>query len=295
MGYIEDYLDRLRRELKGCDPALRQDALFDAEEYLRTALAESEELSESEAFRAVEERYGSAAETASAYREIEARLSPLWPPESRPQTRSKARRFFGIFGESRAWGAFLYMLSAGVTGGVYGIWSLTGGTGALLCSIFIFGIPVAGLFLFSIRGMALLEGRLVQALLGVRMPWRPVFIRRGIGWGEKIKLLFTESQTWKALIYAFLQLPIGLAYSFFIALALALSLSFIGAPILELVFELPLELFGSEAFTPVWMLPLVSLAGIIMLPLILHAARWIGNLHGRYAKAMLVKDGGRRK
>lgn len=291
MGQIQDYLDRLRTELKGCDPSLLQDALFDAEDHLRTALESAREdnadLDEAEVFRKIVERYGSPMETAQAYRDIEARLSPVWPSESRP--RSPAGRFFGILGEPRAWGAFLYMLFAFLTGGVYGFWSLIGGAGALLCSIFIFGIPVAGLFMFSIRGLALLEGRLVQALLGVRMPWRPVFIQSGIGWGMKIKLLFTESQSWRALIYSLLQLPLGFAYSLFIALALALSLSFIAAPLLELVFELPLELFGNEAFTPVWLLPVVSLTGIFMLPLILHAARWIGKIHGRYAKSMLVR------
>jgi len=291
MEHIQAYLDRLRAELKGCDPALLQDALFDAEDHLRTALEgvreDSGNLDEAEAFRKIVERYGSPMETAQAYRDIEARLSPIWPSESRP--RSAVGRFFGILGEPRAWGAFLYMLFAFLTGGVYGFWSLIGSAGALLCSIFIFGIPVAGLFMFSIRGLALLEGRLVQALLGVRMPWRPVFIQSGIGWGMKIKLLFSESQSWKALIYSLLQLPLGFAYSLFIVLALSLSLSFIAAPLLELVFELPLELFGMDTFTPVWLLPVVCLAGIFMLPLILHAARWVGKIHGRYAKAMLVR------
>ena len=37
---IADYLDRLRRALAGADPALVQDALYDAEEYLRSELAE---------------------------------------------------------------------------------------------------------------------------------------------------------------------------------------------------------------------------------------------------------------
>ena len=37
---IPDYLDRLRRALAGAAPALVQDALYDAEEYLRSELAE---------------------------------------------------------------------------------------------------------------------------------------------------------------------------------------------------------------------------------------------------------------
>ena len=41
--------------------------------------------------------------------------------------------------------------------------------------IMIFGIPLAALIFLSFRGLAWLEGRIVEALLGVRMPRRPVF------------------------------------------------------------------------------------------------------------------------
>ena len=37
---IPEYLDQLRAALAGADPALVQDALYDAEEYLRSELAE---------------------------------------------------------------------------------------------------------------------------------------------------------------------------------------------------------------------------------------------------------------
>ena len=37
---IEGYLAQLRGALAGADPALAQDALYDAEEYLRSAAAE---------------------------------------------------------------------------------------------------------------------------------------------------------------------------------------------------------------------------------------------------------------
>ena len=38
---VEQYLDLLRAELQGADPALIQDALYDAEEHLRAELAQS--------------------------------------------------------------------------------------------------------------------------------------------------------------------------------------------------------------------------------------------------------------
>ena len=38
---IPEYLEQLRYELRSADPALLQDALYDAEEYLRSELAEN--------------------------------------------------------------------------------------------------------------------------------------------------------------------------------------------------------------------------------------------------------------
>src|SRR3546814_16957995 len=43
---IAEYLDQLRRALAGADPALVQDALYDAEEYLRSEMAANLDQSE---------------------------------------------------------------------------------------------------------------------------------------------------------------------------------------------------------------------------------------------------------
>ena len=58
---IPEYLDRLRRALAGADPALVQDALYDAEEYLRSELAENPGRSEAEVIAAVAGSYGAPA------------------------------------------------------------------------------------------------------------------------------------------------------------------------------------------------------------------------------------------
>src|SRR5690606_31464751 len=50
---IPEYLDHLRRALAGADPAMIQDALYDAEEYLRSELAENPGKSEAEVIAAV--------------------------------------------------------------------------------------------------------------------------------------------------------------------------------------------------------------------------------------------------
>lgn len=290
---IDEYLTQLKQELKGSDPALVQDALSDAEDHLRTALKnslkDSPNLAETEALQSIIQQYGNPTEVASAYKEVEIRLAPALTPlmPSRPQ--SSFARFIGVVAEPRAWGAFLYTLFSFLTGIIYCAWAVTGGSFSFLSLLFIIGIPIAGLFLLSLRGIALIEGRIVEALLGVRMPRKSLFVSLDLKWTEKLKALFTELHTWKSLLYLVLQFPLGILYFFLIWGLFVFSVSFITSPVLELGFHLPLELLGTDTFTPVWLLPIVCIAGLFMLPLALHLAKLVGKLHGSYAKIMLVR------
>ena len=70
---VETYLKELRDELAGADPALVQDALYDAEEHLLAELAAAQGKAEdaafypNEAFSSIVERYGTPKEVAAAY------------------------------------------------------------------------------------------------------------------------------------------------------------------------------------------------------------------------------------
>ncbi len=290
---VNEYLAQLKKELEGCDLALLQDALSDAEGHLRMALEEAlsnkPSLSETEAMASIIEKYGNPKEIASAYRTIESRTSTALAVSRTKETRSSWARFFGVLAEPRAWGAFFYMLLSFITGFVFGGWALIAGIISLSTLVFIIGIPIFGLFLISIRGIALLEGRIVEALLGIRMPRRSLFLDKNLSWKEMFMALIKESYTWKALLYAALQFPLGLIYSLGILLLFTASLSFIVSPVLELIFHIPMDLFGDDIFTPVWFLPIVCIAGFFLLPLTFHLARWVGKVHGKYAKSMLVR------
>jgi len=290
---IEEYLEKLKKELKGSDPALTQDALFDAEEYLRTALEESVEntpgISEEEALQPLVERYGSPAEVASAYKEIESRVRPALTVSESRISRPQRAKLFGVITDAQAWGAFLYMLLSGITGCIFGMWALLGTAVSFFTLILIIGIPVTGLFLLSIRGIALIEGRIVEALLGLRMPRKPLFVQRHLSWSEKFKALITESHTWKALAYMILRFPLGFLY-FVIAVGLtSFSLKCFLYPLWYWGLGRPLITFSQPVYPPVWSIPLISLAGLIMFPLILHLAKFAGKLHARFAKFMLVR------
>ncbi len=290
---VTEYLKELKKELEGCDPALIQDALSDAEGHLRMALDEalSSEpgVSESEAITPIIDKYGNPKEIASAYRAVESRTSPSLAVPRRKEMRSSLARFFGVLAEPKAWGAFFYMLLSFVTGIVFGGWALAAGFVSLGSLVFIIGLPLFGLFLLSIRGIALLEGRIVEALLGIRMPRRPLFHNRSLGWTDKYIALVKDSYSWKALMYAVLLFPLGFIYFAVFSLLLVFSLSFITSPVLELVFRVPLDLFGDNVFTPVWFLPVVCIGGFFLLPLTFHFAKLVGKVHGRFAKSMLVK------
>jgi len=71
---IDEYLKQLRQALEGQDPALIQDALYDAEEYLRAEVAAHPDKSESDVLELIASTYGAPDEVAAAYRDTEAKV-----------------------------------------------------------------------------------------------------------------------------------------------------------------------------------------------------------------------------
>lgn len=290
---IDEYLDALKNEMQGNDPALLQDALADAREHLSTALAVVREqnigLKEADALKPIIEEYGTPEETASAYKEVERRTSPAL--KQPVKSRSWFVRFFGVYADARAWGALLYMLIAFVTGVFYFTWAVTGLSLSISFAIFIFGLPFALLFLLSVRGLALLEGRLVEALLGVRMPRRPLFSHQGMKWFDRLKALVTDRATWLMLVYMIVQFVFGTVYFVVLVTVLSFSLSFIAIPFLQEILHEPfINLDGARYFIPIWSYPLFVLSGFLLWTIFMNVARGVGQLHGRFAKWLLVSE-----
>ena len=290
---IDEYLDALKNEMKDADPAVVQDALADAREHLSTALEvvreASPETSEVDALGKIIEEYGSPEETASAYREVERRTSPALKQAIKP--RSLLGRFFGVYTDPRAWGALLYMFIAFVTGIFYFTWAVTGVSVSISFLIFIFGFPIALLFLLSVRGLALLEGRLVEALLGVRMPRRPLFSHQEMKWFDRLKALLTDKATWLMLVYMVLQFVLGIVYFVLIVTLFSLSVSLIAIPIMqEWLGQGAVYVSNARYFFPTWSYPLLVLGGIFLWTTFMNIAQGIGKLHGKLAKGLLVSE-----
>ena len=289
---IPAYLDHLRRSLAGADPALVQDALYDAEEYLRSELAENPGRSEAEVIAAVASSYGAPDEVADIYRDTEATVQTALRAPAPPQRKSIAGRFFGVAADPRAYASLFYMVLALATGIFYFTWVVAGLSMSAGLAVLIIGIPFVILFFGSVRVLSLVEGRIVEVMLGERMPRRPLYSARGRSIWRRIGDMFSDPRTWSTMLYMLLMLPLGILYFTLAASLGGVALGLIAAPLALLPgFELNVWMFGIDlpAEAP-WLLPLVVLAGVLMLFATLHLARGIGRLHGRFAKHLLVKS-----
>ena len=358
---VETYLKELRDELAGADPALVQDALYDAEEHLLAELAAAQGKAEdaafypNEAFNSIVERYGTPKEVAAAYLSAGAgagagasglaRASGQGPVGSalaptagrtgmaspgqgfgtgadesqgggegratgsptlvggravtagdasgqteRPMRRGLAARFFGVVVDHRAYSALLYMLLSLATGVFYFTVVVTGISLAGGLLVLIIGLPVALVFLALVRALSLGEGRIVESLLGVRMPRRSRSEPLISGLWARIRFWLKDRRTWTAMLYMVLQLPLGTLYFSLAVTGLAVGLWLVAVPFVQLLTGHTYANIGSsELVISGWVMPISVVAGALVLVLMLHLIRAVGKGHGNYAKAMLVR------
>ena len=189
---IPQYLEQLRDALRDADPAMVQDALYDAEEYLRSELAEQAGRDEAEVIAAVAGSYGAPEEVADIYRQTEVTVNRALQAPRPPRRPSLAGRFFGVVADPHTYGSLFYMLLSLATGVFYFTWVVTGASLSAGLLVLIVGVPLLLLFLMSVRLLALVEGRIVEVLLGQRMPRRPLYTQRDKSWLKRIGELFTD-------------------------------------------------------------------------------------------------------
>ncbi len=315
---IPQYLSQLRSALEGADPAMIQDALYDAEEYLRSELAEQDGKSEAEVIAGVAGSYGAPEEVADIYRETEvtvnramrtphlarpiapvrapqpASVSAVGSPPPSPVVapRSFWSQVFGVVLEPRTYGALFYMLLSLATGIFFFTWVVTGISLSLGLMVLIIGVPLLLLFLGSVRVLSLVEGRLVETLLGVRMPRRPTYHERNQPMLQRIGAMFTDARTWSTMLYFLLMLPLGVVYFAIATTLLSTSLGLVFAPVVALFTGEEMNglwIDGVNVGSAFWVWPLLVLVGAALLLLTLHLARGIGTLHGMMAKHLLVR------
>ncbi len=290
---VEEYLTALRAAFGTADRALVQDALYDAEEYLRAEVANRPGQAEAEVLQEIVGSYGAPAEVATAYLQTEITVQrALKTPRPAPRS-SRLGAFFSVFADPRAYGALFYMFLAMVTGIFYFIWAVTGSAISLALMIMIFGIPLLVLFLASVRMFSLLEGRLVEVLLGVRMPRRPLY-PQSTPLLARIGALLKDRRTWSTLLYMVLLMPLGILYFTIALVGVVVPLAMVVAPVIGLFYGnagwYDGVWFRVDDFALRWPETLVLLPlGILGLTLALHLVRGIGRLHGQLARVLLVE------
>lgn len=291
---IADYLRQLRAELTGEDPALIQDALYDAEEYLRAEVAAHPDKTEADVLVMIAATYGTPAEVANAYRETEIRVkAALRTPHANHTAVISHSGFFGVFLDARAYTSLFFMLLSLATGIFYFLFAVTGLSISFGCAALVIGVPFFLMFMGLTRVLSLAEGRLIEAMTGERMPRRPAYPGSAQGFWMRIGLMLKDPRTWTTLAYLLLMLPLGLAYFLIASLGLAVSLSLIFAPLFAAAGRW--NWVGGDAWSlepswigSLWALPILVALGIVLLALVMHLARGIGRLHAGFAKAFLV-------
>ena len=290
---IPEYLDQLRAALRGADPALVQDALYDAEEYLRSELAANPGMAEADLIASVASSYGAPEEVADIYRDTEVQVTRALRTPPAPPRSTASGRFFGVATDARAWTALFYMLLSLATGIVYFTAVVTGASLSGGLALTIIGIPVVILFIGLVRVLSLVEGRIVEVLLGERMPRRPLYQGKGQPWLERIAAMFTDPRTWSTMLYQLLMLPLGILY-FTVAVTLgSLSLGLGLGGLAALLQNLGLPVGDFEVHGVMLDGPggaaILMLIGTLLFFVMLHLARGVGRLHGALAKQLLVK------
>jgi len=291
---VRAYLDELRSALKGASPGLISDALADAEEHLQGEIAANPGKSEVEVLATVVQTYGTPQEIAEEYRSMEAAITGPFPkPEQKPQQHGG---FFGVIGDPRAYGALMFMLLALPTGIFYFVWAVVGVSLSVPFLLFIFGIPFALLFLGSVRILSHVEGRIVEGLLGVRMPRRlPASPAADETVWARIRDALTDVRTWSSLLYLLLRLPLGVIYFTLAVVGIVLPVALIGGSFFDLVTDQSHVLHFSDLpwldhlFHTAPGLILLMIFGGFLIFVVLHMAKGIGWLHGHLAELLLVR------
>jgi uncharacterized membrane protein len=286
---IGEYLKQLRAALRGADKAMIQDALYDAEEHLRAELAARGDGDEAAMLAEVVGSYGAPDEVAEIYRDQEVTVQRAMRTPPPPPRATALGRFFGVVADARTYGALFYMVLSLANGIFYFTWAAAGIGMSLGFSVLIIGIPFVILFVGTIRVLSLVEGRIVEAMLGMRMPRRPVTSHRELPLLKRIGAMFTDARTWSTLLYMLLMLPLGVAYFVIAVVGVTTSLALVLGPLARLLLGSDIQFyFGGQS--PLWAYPLISLFGVLLLIVTLHVARGVGRLHAHIARHFLVRS-----
>ncbi len=205
------------------------------------------------------------------------------------------RSIFGPFVDARTWTSLVYMILSLGLGILYFVVIVTGLSISVSFMVsfvlLLVGVPLLLLVLGLVRGFALFEGRLVETLLGTRMPRRFRPLPPNIGFWERMLFWIKDSRTWLSVLYLLAMMPLGIVYFTVAVTFLATSIGLITSPIWGWFGDYTVVYNGITYVGdfPQALIPVAFIAGVLLLIGSMHAIRWIGRGHAAFAKAMLVR------
>ena len=211
-----------------------QDALYDAEEYLRAEVAAHPGKSEADVLELIASTYGAPEEVATAYRDTEVKVKAALrnPAPRTPHQRLAAGALLRRIPRSAH--LHLALLHAAAPRHRHRLLHLRGDRPVAVAgfAVLVIGIPFFLAFIGVARVIALGEGRLLEAVTGERMPRRPVHPGPAAHWWDRIIGMLKDLRTWTTLAYLALMLPLGILYFTVAVLSISIVVGFIGAPLL---------------------------------------------------------------
>lgn len=248
------YLAELQAAMTGLDAATVHDALVDAENHLLTALRSGLTIEQ-----AISD-YGSPQEVAKAYFDeahqttahradsgdaLSVENLPAGPTGTSPSVNQRFQQIpvIKIWADPKAWGSAFYFLVPGFAFALASfIWVVTVGSLSVAMMPVLLGIPLFIFLMGSVRVISLFQGKLVERLIGIRMPHRmqPVVIPvlRGTGaelhFWRRIRFWLTDVRSWLSLAYLLGNFFVAvILFSLFVTLT-AVATSLLFAPLWEL-------------------------------------------------------------
>lgn len=156
----------------------------------------------------------------------------------------------------------------------------------LATSIVWVGIPIMWLAMNVMRGGAAVERAWVRTALRTDIP-RPYRVQiEGTLW-QRWKQRFTDPATWRDFGYLALLLPVGIMEFVAVVTMLAVVAALIGVPFW--IGTAPFAVVVGDSWTIdsfVSALPIAGI-GLALLPFVVLGTRWMGSVHGRFARGML--------
>lgn len=195
------------------------------------------------------------------------------------------RGFLGVVTWRQTYLNILYLLLGFPLGLAYFIFYVLGG--ALGAGLFILLVGAAILLLLILAAQWLGAFERLLAVHVLNMPIIPGHTawRDGESLGRYLKAAFRNRTTWTGLVYLLAKFPLGLASWLVVVVGALVTVALLGAPLMD-VFGGAIT-FGSWHPETWGELLLLSLIGLVLLPLVLHLFNGLAWLWGRFTRLML--------